>query len=98
MPCVFRMASEFKALEETMSRGARVVPLNEAELNNLRKGADLQKEAARVRIETLEELLYFGAPPNDIPSRAGWAHRGSMRKALARADRKDLWERYLKTC
>lgn len=43
----------------------------------------------------MEELLDFGAPTKDIPARAGWAHRASMRKALDRADRKDLWRKYL---
>lgn len=70
------------------------MPFSEAELARLDKGRQVVAEGFRNKVANLEELLEMGADAREIPERAGWAHRQSMRKQLQRKELHELWREF----
>lgn len=46
------------------------------------------------KVATLDELMFIGAPKDEIPTRSGWKHEKSMRTSLQRKNLLELLERY----
>ena len=70
------------------------MPHSEAELAPLYQAAKDRVKTFYAKVATLDELLEMGADAREIPERAGWAHRASMRKNLQKKNQHEIWERY----